>query len=87
MPTTVSSNKKAVAKTATDTATKPNATSKGLEAESPELAATNFTVGDLVRHPMFGDGRVVSTRDDKLTIDFDKVGKKEILDCFIKRAR
>ena len=79
--------KKTVAKSTARTAAESDATSTGLEDESPELVATDFAIGDLVRHPMFGDGRVVSTRDDKLTINFDKVGKKEILDCFIKRAR
>lgn len=86
MPTAGPSKKKPTAKTAPPAVAEPDETSE-LEAELPDLAETAFAVGDHVVHPKFGAGRVVSTRDDKLTIDFDKLGKKEIVDSFVKRAR
>ena len=86
MPTADPSKKKTVAKSTARAAAESDAISTGLETESPDLVATEFAVGDHVMHRMFGAGRIVSTRDDKLTIDFDKAGKKEILDIFVKRA-
>ena len=86
MPTAGPSKKKTVAKSTALAADEPDAASTDLDAESPDLATTEFAVGDHVMHPMFGAGRIISTRDDKLTIDFDKAGKKEILDIFVKRA-
>ena len=86
MPTVDPSKKKTAAKSTARADAEPDSTSTDLEAESPDLAATEFAVGDHVMHRMFGAGRIVSTRDDKLTIDFDKAGKKEILDIFVKRA-
>ena len=33
--------------------------------------ASLFSIGDAVHHPMFGDGKVESIKEDKLTISFD----------------
>ena len=38
-----------------------------------------FAVGDKVSHKIFGIGRVVDCRDDKLSIKFSKTITKEIL--------
>ena len=86
MPTAGPSKKKPTAKTAFPSVAEPDETSAELEPELPDLAESAFAVGDHVVHPKFGAGRVISTRDDKLTIDFGKVGKKEILDSFVKRT-
>jgi len=32
---------------------------------------SQFSIGDAVHHPMFGDGKVESIKEDKLTISFD----------------
>ena len=37
----------------------------------PDAPAPLFSVGDAVHHPMFGDGKVESIKEDKLTISFD----------------
>ena len=87
MPTAGASKKKSNAETAPPAVGEPDDTTTVIEAELPDLAETVFAVGDHVVHPKFGVGRVISTRDDKLTIDFGKVGKKEIVDSFVKRAR
>ena len=50
-------------------------------------ATTNFAIGDGITHPLFGDGRVTSISDDKLTINFKNAGIKVIVDGFVKRAR
>ena len=41
--------------------------------ESPDL-----NEGDMVRHPLFGDGKVVSIDDSEATINFNRVGKKTL---------
>jgi hypothetical protein len=46
-----------------------------------------FTVGDWVHHSMFGDGKVESIRDDKLTIKFEDNVTKEIREDFVTRKR
>jgi len=33
--------------------------------------STRFAVGDVVRHPTFGDGRVVEVTDSLARVDFD----------------
>jgi hypothetical protein len=43
------------------------------EFESPDL-----NEGDLVRHPLFGEGKVVSIDDSEATIQFNRVGQKTL---------
>jgi hypothetical protein len=42
-----------------------------------------FAVGDKVNHKLFGAGKVLSLRGDVLSIQFGKVGTKEVLADFI----
>jgi DNA helicase-2/ATP-dependent DNA helicase PcrA len=51
-----------------------------LEAES-----SVYRGGDRVFHQKFGPGRVHATDGAKLTIDFDKAGRKMVLDSFVSR--
>jgi DNA helicase-2/ATP-dependent DNA helicase PcrA len=51
-----------------------------LEAES-----SVYRGGDRVFHQKFGSGRVHATDGAKLTIDFDKAGRKMVLDSFVSR--
>jgi hypothetical protein len=46
-----------------------------------------FSVGDRVHHPMFGDGKVQSIEDDKLTIRFEGNVTKVIREDFVTRER
>jgi DNA helicase-2/ATP-dependent DNA helicase PcrA len=44
-----------------------------------------FAGGDRIFHQKFGPGTVVSVDGAKLTIDFDKAGRKLVLDSFVER--
>ena len=44
----------------------------------------SFQVGDFVHHPKFGNGKVESFRDDKLTVKFAHGLIKEIRADFLK---
>jgi len=48
--------------------------------------ASNFTPGDRVFHQKFGYGLVAEVEGNKLTIDFDKAGRKRVVDSFLTRA-
>ena len=50
---------------------------------SPPVVQSAFSIGDLVQHPMFGDGKIESIRDDKATVTFKAIGTKEIRDDFL----
>ncbi len=43
-------------------------------------------VGSRVFHQKFGPGTVVAVEDDKLDIEFDKAGRKRVLDRFVERT-
>jgi hypothetical protein len=59
----------------------------------PEIAGTKpptngaFAVGARVSHPLFGDGTVKAIEGAKLTIAFDTLGNKEIIDSYVKRQK
>jgi hypothetical protein len=54
------------------------------EAERP-VKASNYTAGDSVSHPMFGDGTVTAVDANKLTIEFKDGRVKQIVDYYVKR--
>ncbi|WP_345899966.1 ATP-dependent helicase [Martelella sp. UBA3392] len=43
-----------------------------------------YAIGDRVFHMKFGNGNITSIEGNKLTIDFDKAGRKRVLDGFVK---
>ena len=45
-----------------------------------------YAVGDTVVHLKFGNGRVAAIEGNKLTIDFDGVGRKKVIESFVKRG-
>jgi DNA helicase-2/ATP-dependent DNA helicase PcrA len=45
-----------------------------------------FTLGERVFHQKFGYGQVAEVDGNKLTIDFDKAGRKKVVDSFVARA-
>jgi len=51
------------------------------------VPAPLFSVGDAVHHPMFGDGKVESIQENKLTITFDGNVTKVIREDFVTRKR
>jgi DNA helicase II / ATP-dependent DNA helicase PcrA len=48
--------------------------------------ASGFTPGERVFHQKFGYGLVVEVEGNKLTIDFEKAGRKRVVDSFLMRA-
>ncbi|WP_334175658.1 UvrD-helicase domain-containing protein [Pseudoxanthobacter sp.] len=44
-----------------------------------------FTKGGRVFHQKFGNGTVAAIDGNKLTVDFDKAGRKKVLDSFLER--
>ncbi len=61
-----------------------------LEGEAQYIAepAENgkFTPGSRVFHQKFGYGTVATAEGDKLEVDFDKAGRKKLIDSFVVRA-
>ncbi|MFC0218256.1 ATP-dependent helicase [Pseudochelatococcus lubricantis] len=49
-------------------------------------ASSAFRAGDRVFHQKFGPGTVAAADGNKLTIDFDKAGRKAVIDSFVKPA-
>lgn len=56
--------------------------------EVAERPAKNAAIppGSRVFHTKFGYGRVVSAEDNKLDVEFDKAGRKRVLDSFVEKA-
>jgi DNA helicase-2/ATP-dependent DNA helicase PcrA len=48
-------------------------------------SVSGFTPGVRIFHIKFGPGTVASSDGNKLTIDFDKAGRKLVLDSFVER--
>ena len=48
--------------------------------------ASSFAPGERVFHQKFGYGLVAEVDGNKLTIDFDKAGRKRVVDSFVTRA-
>ncbi|AJY47461.1 ATP-dependent helicase [Martelella endophytica] len=55
-----------------------------LVARSTEETPSRFSIGDRVFHMKFGNGNIVEIEGNKLTIDFDKAGRKRVLDGFVQ---
>ncbi|MCW2274502.1 AAA family ATPase [Rhodoblastus acidophilus] len=56
------------------------------EVLSKSTPGAAFAPGDRVFHQKFGPGSVVAVDASKLTIDFDKAGRKLVLDSFVEKA-
>ena len=54
-------------------------------AERPARAA-GIPVGTRVFHNKFGYGRVVAADENKLEVEFEKAGRKRVLDTFVEKA-
>ena len=50
-----------------------------------DAGETGFDMGERVFHQKFGYGRISSIDGNKLTIDFEKAGRKRVLDSFVER--
>ena len=53
---------------------------------SSTAAGSSYAPGERVFHQKFGYGTVAEVDGNKLTIDFDKAGRKRVVDSFVARA-
>lgn len=54
-------------------------------APAPSAPTTGkYSPGDMISHVMFGHGVVTAIDSDKLTIEFESKGVKQIVDSFVK---
>ncbi|MGD9739354.1 MAG: ATP-dependent helicase [Bauldia sp.] len=49
-------------------------------------SGSDYAVGERVFHQKFGYGSVADIEGNKLTIDFDKAGRKRVIDSFVERV-
>jgi DNA helicase-2/ATP-dependent DNA helicase PcrA len=56
-----------------------------LVAKSVIGGTSEYSLGERVFHQKFGYGRISSIDGNKLLIDFDKAGRKRVLDSFVER--
>ena len=49
-------------------------------------SAASYGAGERVFHQKFGYGHVAEIDGNKLTVDFDKAGRKKVIDSFLERA-
>jgi DNA helicase-2/ATP-dependent DNA helicase PcrA len=49
-------------------------------------AESDFATGQRVFHQKFGPGTIAAIDGNKLTVDFDKAGRKMVLDSFVERT-
>jgi DNA helicase-2/ATP-dependent DNA helicase PcrA len=56
-----------------------------LVAKSVSETPSEFSLGERVFHIKFGYGSIASIEGNKLTIDFEKAGRKKVIDSFVER--
>ena len=56
-----------------------------LVAKSVIGGTSQYEKGERVFHQKFGYGHIATIDGNKLTIDFDKAGRKRVLDSFVER--
>lgn len=54
------------------------------EKERKEELTTSFRIGQVVKHPTFGKGTVLSTEGERIRVDFEEVGEKLLSLRFVK---
>ena len=54
------------------------------ELVAKSTGSSGFTVGGRVLHTKFGPGTVEAIDGNKLTVEFDKAGRKMVLDSFVE---
>jgi DNA helicase-2/ATP-dependent DNA helicase PcrA len=56
------------------------------ELTAKSSGSSAYGEGARVFHVKFGNGSVASVDGNKLTVDFDKAGRKMVLDSFVQKA-
>ena len=57
-----------------------------LVAKSVTESASQFSIGERIFHIKFGYGAIAQIDGNKLTIDFEKAGRKRVLESFVERT-
>ena len=52
---------------------------------SSTAQTSGYQVGERVFHQKFGYGAVATIDGNKLTVDFEKAGRKRVVDSFVER--
>ncbi|MGB3810519.1 MAG: UvrD-helicase domain-containing protein [Parvibaculum sp.] len=63
----------------------PSAEVHGDLVATSDPAAASYRMGERVFHQKFGYGAVKEIDGNKLTVDFDKAGRKKVIDSFLER--
>jgi len=73
--------------TAARTRSAPRTPAPTIEGElvASSTSTSSFTMGERVFHQKFGYGRISEIDGNKLTIDFEKSGRKRVVDTFVER--
>jgi DNA helicase-2/ATP-dependent DNA helicase PcrA len=56
-----------------------------IEESANDPTASDFDLGERVFHQKFGYGRIKSIYGNKLTIEFEKAGRKKVIASFVER--
>ena len=64
--------------------TKPFDSLKKSKQSTEAKISENFAVGDVLRHPKFGEGMLIEQDSKTMTIMFDEVGQKKLGKGFVK---
>ena len=56
------------------------------ELVASSAGASRYALGERVFHEKFGYGHIAEIDGNKLTIDFDKAGRKRVVDSFVART-
>ena len=54
---------------------------------SKEVILDEFEIGDILRHPKFGEGMLIEQDDKTMTVIFDEVGQKKLGKGFVKMEK
>ena len=58
----------------------------GEQARADDGRGSAYAVGSRVFHLKFGYGNVEAVEGNKLTIEFEKAGRKKVLDSFVQKG-
>ena len=68
------------------TARREPVTIEGTLVAASTVEGSGLTIGERIFHQKFGYGRVFSIDGNKLTVDFEKAGRKKVVDSFVERV-
>ena len=73
------------AETTTGRLTRAGMTIEGQLIAQDAAATSDYSTGERIFHLKFGYGAIIAIEGNKLTVDFEKAGRKRVLDSFVER--